>query len=111
VQKLKQGNFRGAIEDFNSVVQLNPRYYEGYCLRGLAEFHSGNLKAALSDFNSTLQLNPRHADAYRGRGTAYAQLGDFQKAIARITPGGLTSAKTLPLCFQHRAIRLRRIGA
>ena len=82
VQKLNQGNFNGAIEDFNSVVQLNPRYYEGYCLRGLAEFHLGNLKAALSDFNSTLQLNPNHADAYRGRGTAYAQLGDFQKAIA-----------------------------
>ena len=81
VQKLKQGNFSAAIENFNSVVQLNPRYYEAYCLRGLAEFHLGNLKAALTDFNSTLRLNPNHADAYTGRGTAYAQLGDFRKAI------------------------------
>ncbi|MEH1895505.1 MAG: hypothetical protein V7K94_09440 [Nostoc sp.] len=32
VQKLEQGSFTGAIADFNSVVQLNPQFYEGFCL-------------------------------------------------------------------------------
>lgn len=37
VQKLEQGSFTGAIADFNSVVQLNPQFYEGFCLRGLVK--------------------------------------------------------------------------
>ncbi|MEH2077311.1 MAG: hypothetical protein V7K57_23425 [Nostoc sp.] len=37
VQKLEQGSFTGAIADFNSVVQQNPQFYEGFCLRGLAK--------------------------------------------------------------------------
>ncbi|MBW4511822.1 MAG: hypothetical protein KME64_35770 [Scytonematopsis contorta HA4267-MV1] len=33
VQKLAQGNFNGAVEDFDKILQLNPKYYEGSTAR------------------------------------------------------------------------------
>ncbi|MEH2242619.1 tetratricopeptide repeat protein [Nostoc sp.] len=91
VQKLEQGNFKGAMSDdkplrvyadFDSVVRLNPRFYEGFCLRGLAKSQLEDFSAAITDFNLALRLNPNHTDAYNGRGISYVELGDFQKAIA-----------------------------
>lgn len=60
VQKLEQGNFKGAIADFDSVVRLNPRFYEGFCLRGLAKSQLKDFSAAITDFNLALRLNPNH---------------------------------------------------
>ena len=57
VQKLKQGNFRGAIADFDFVVRLNPKYYFIFCLRGLAKSQLGDFKAAIADFDQALRLN------------------------------------------------------
>ncbi|MEH2122587.1 tetratricopeptide repeat protein [Nostoc sp.] len=91
VQKLEQGNFKGAMSDdkplrvyadFDSVVRLNPRFYEGFCLRGLAKSQLKDFSAAITDFNLALRLNPNHIDAYNGRGISHVELGDFQKAIA-----------------------------
>lgn len=67
VQKFEQGNFNGAIEDFSRVVQLNPKYYEGFCLRGLAKSQLGDFKAAVIDFDQALRLNPNHTDAYNSK--------------------------------------------
>ncbi len=66
VQKLAQGNFNGAVEDFDKVLQLNPRYYEGYCLRGLAKAQLQDFQAALADYNQAIKLDSRHVDAYNG---------------------------------------------
>ncbi|WP_290883136.1 Nramp family divalent metal transporter [Fischerella sp.] len=71
-----------AIANFNQVVQLNPRFYEGFCLRGLAKSQLRDFQAAIADFNQALRLNPNHTDAYNGRGISYVELGDIQKAVA-----------------------------
>ena len=44
VENLESGNFKGAIANFDRLVQLNPGYYEGFCLRGLAKSQLGNFK-------------------------------------------------------------------
>lgn len=82
VQKLAQGNFNGAVEDFDKVLQLNPRYYEGYCLRGLAKAQLQDFQAALADYNQAIKLDSRHIDAYNGRGMTLAEQGNIKAAIA-----------------------------
>jgi Flp pilus assembly protein TadD len=84
VKKLAQGNFNGAVKDFDQVVQLNPRYAEAYCLRALAKAQLGNFPDAVSDYNQSLKLNPRHTDAYNGRGMINAELGDTNVSAQKI---------------------------
>ncbi|BAZ08507.1 hypothetical protein NIES4071_03120 [Calothrix sp. NIES-4071] len=56
VKKLASGNFNGAVQDFDKVVQLDPKYAEAYCLRGLAKAQLKNFQAALTDYNQALKL-------------------------------------------------------
>jgi len=49
VQKLAQGNFNGAIAEFDKVVQSNPKYSEAYCLRGQAKAQLGDIRGALPE--------------------------------------------------------------
>lgn len=82
IDKVKLGDYRGAIADFNQSLQLNPKYALVYTSRGAAHLKLGNLQKAIEDFNQALQLNPKDVAAYSNRGAAYVELGDFQKAIA-----------------------------
>lgn len=83
VQKLGQGNFSAAIADFDRVVMLNPRFYEGFCLRGMAKSGLGDFQTAMADFNQALRLNPNHADAYNSRGTVSAETRRYRKSNRR----------------------------
>ncbi len=82
IDKVKLGDYRGAIADFNQSLQLNPKNAAAYTSRGAGHLKLGDLQKAIEDFNQALQLNPKDVAAYSNRGAAYVELGDLQKAIA-----------------------------
>ncbi|MDF5727134.1 MAG: tetratricopeptide repeat protein [Rhizonema sp. PD38] len=81
LDKINKGDFRGAIEDFNQVIRLNPNDTDAYCNRGVAHYELGDKKAAIEDFNQAICLNPNFADAYHNRGLSHYELGDKKAAI------------------------------
>ena len=82
LRRFEKGDRRGAIEDLNWALQVDPEDSQAYCCRGIIHYKQGDNLAAISDFNKALQFNDRDILAYRNRGMIRSQIGDFKGAIA-----------------------------
>ncbi|MEA5532191.1 tetratricopeptide repeat protein, partial [Dolichospermum sp. UHCC 0684] len=58
------GDVKGAVEDYNQALRLNPNQGEAYYNRGLARKILGDLEGAIEDYNQALRLNPNQGEAY-----------------------------------------------
>ena len=81
-EKFKQGDYVGAIADFDKAIELNNDYAEAYNNRGLAKHELREHTAALADFDIAIQLKPGLSVAYNNQGLAKQALGDLHAAIA-----------------------------
>jgi tetratricopeptide (TPR) repeat protein len=89
--KNNQGDFPGALADYNQAIALNPKNSKAYNNRGiLKEEKLNDLQGALSDYNQAIALNPKYSNAYNNRGLlkneklndVQGALSDFNQAIA-----------------------------
>ncbi len=80
-EKANQKNYKGAIEEFNQALRINPNYENSYVSRGFCRFSLGDTQGAIQDYNQAIRLNPSHAKAYYNRGLARRKLEDKQGAI------------------------------
>ncbi len=83
-QKYQQGDYQGALADYNRLIKANPRSANAYYNRGLLK--AANLQdyqGALADYNRAIQLKPTYDAAYTNRGNLKAtNLQDYQGALA-----------------------------
>ncbi len=79
--KFESKDYRGAIEDFDTVIKLNPTYTLAYAYRGDAKVNLEDYPGAIEDFNKAIALKPNFDAAYVDRGRAKSFSGDFQGAI------------------------------
>ena len=77
-----QGNYQGAIADFDQAIELNPQLTEAYYYRGLAYSELQQYEKAIADFTTAAQNKPNWPDVYFNRAHAYYKLGEHQNAIA-----------------------------
>ena len=56
-----RGEYDWAIEDYNTVIKLNPDSVEAYIYRGLAYHHKGEYDRAIGDFTKAIELKPNYA--------------------------------------------------
>jgi tetratricopeptide (TPR) repeat protein len=80
--KLNQGDYKGALTDFDQVLRLNPKYEAAYTGRGVAKSNLGNKKGAIDDLDQALLINPNNVRAYGERGRLRFQAGDKRGAEA-----------------------------
>jgi tetratricopeptide (TPR) repeat protein len=73
---------QGAIDDYTTAIELNPRLVLAYNNRGNLRQHFGDVDGALSDFSTVLEINPHSPIAYNNRAIIYTQTGQFLAAIA-----------------------------
>jgi tetratricopeptide (TPR) repeat protein len=79
LEKAKKGNFRGAIEDFDKSIEMDPRgqvYYNRAFTKKLLKEYSG----AIQDFDRAIALNYKLDDSYFERAFCKDQLNDFAGA-------------------------------
>ncbi|KYC44100.1 hypothetical protein WA1_02880 [Scytonema hofmannii PCC 7110] len=74
--RFQRGDYKGAVEDFNQAIVLNPNDANAYYHRGLLLHKLGDNLNAVLNFDRALQLNPRYADAYFRRAGARYNIGD-----------------------------------
>jgi len=90
--KLDIGDYRGAREDFSSVIRLQPEFqtlYRAYFGRGYANFQLGDYEEAKSDFDRAIRIYPNDAEVYFWRGytrfklrqSAASEISDYSRAI------------------------------
>ena len=106
LEKIKKRDFKGAIEDFDRAVQLNPQYAEAYNNRGNTYFVLGNQQEAMKNYNQALKLNPELASAYYNRGYANYKGGKMEQAIKDYNRAIELNPKYLPAYGIERSFAL-----
>ena len=88
VSKQKLKDYKGALEDYNKAIQLNPNDFNAYSNRGADKFELKDYKGAIEDYTMAIQLNLNKADNsefYFNRGAAKASLKDYEDSITDFT--------------------------
>lgn len=107
--RLRAGDYDGAIADFTEAVQLNSRNPEACLHRGIAYAQQGSLRAAIADFTRALEIDPSLAEAHANLGGAWCNLGRYDLAIASCTEA-LRIDPTLFEAYHNRAYALYLSG-
>jgi tetratricopeptide (TPR) repeat protein len=83
-QKYQQGDYRGALADYNRAIKINPKNANAYYNRGLLKATKlQDDRGALADYDRAIQLNPTYDVAYNNRGNLKVdKLKDLQGALA-----------------------------
>jgi len=79
---MNRGDYRAALAAFDEMVDLAPRFAEGWNKRATVHYFLGNYQESLADIEATLKLEPHHFGALSGRGLVYVELGNFGEALA-----------------------------
>jgi tetratricopeptide (TPR) repeat protein len=69
-----------AIDKFNLVILLKPRFAEAWTKRGDAYMHLGDYERALADYEHALELNPYHFGVLESCGEIWLERRDARKA-------------------------------
>ncbi|MDZ8260990.1 tetratricopeptide repeat protein [Nostoc sp. ChiQUE01b] len=82
-----QGDYDGAITNYNEAIRLKANYAEAYFGRAIAFAlaQKDEKQKAIEDFNTVLRLQPNSLDAYYYRGLVRADLKQYKEAIEDYT--------------------------
>ena len=80
LSKYAQGDFDGALADFNHVIELRPKRADPYLNRGRIKSDRGDLPGAIADYDTAIALDPHLAMAFNNRGVARMVQGDYASA-------------------------------
>ncbi|MBQ7811484.1 MAG: tetratricopeptide repeat protein [Bacteroidales bacterium] len=81
IAKYNLGDVRGAKNDFDRSVQINPVFTNGYHYRGITSSRFGDYEAALADLQHAIDLRPGNMGLYFSRGVTYFLARQFEKAV------------------------------
>jgi tetratricopeptide (TPR) repeat protein len=96
------GNFDGAIANYQTALEINPRFVEALNNMGIALKDKGSLDLAIESFEKAIQINPNFFEAHRNLSSLITYQPEDDK-IFRLK--GLFSDKTISdrdrceLCF------------
>ena len=77
-----RGDLDGAIADFDSAIELDPKSPDAYNNRGDARRARGDQNGAIVDYSRAIALDPKFAAAYNNRAIAEKAAGDTRSALA-----------------------------
>ena len=92
VAKYEQGDYRGAIQDYNKAIELDPNDHMTYGVRVLAKSKLGDYRGAIEDYNKAIELLGKTnltdpldklllGEYYYNRGVTKSDLGDYRVAL------------------------------
>jgi tetratricopeptide (TPR) repeat protein len=85
ITKFKNGDYNGALADFDKSISLDPGFTLAYNYRGLIKDKLGDKEGAMADLNRAIEYVPDFADAYNNRGSLKRELQDYEGALADFT--------------------------
>lgn len=74
-----------ALQDFDSLVALKPKYPNGWRHKALLHERLKQEEAALAAFGKAVEYHPEDYSNFLSRGTIYVRRNEFDKAIADFT--------------------------
>ena len=80
--RAEKGELELAIEDFDSILRINPKDTAAYVNRGTAYSRKGDQDRAITDYDIAIRLDPHLGEAYADRGRAYSLKANWRQTIA-----------------------------
>ncbi len=91
-EKMGEGDFEAAINNFSNAIRLQPDYdilYRAYFGRGYSKFQLGNYEGAKTDFDRSIRQYANDAEVYFWRAytkyklnySASSEIADYNRAI------------------------------
>lgn len=82
-QKYKNGDYQGALADYNLAIKSNPKSANAHYNRALIKaIQLKDYQGALADYNRAINLKPNYDSAYNNRGSLKTDhLQDYQGAL------------------------------
>lgn len=108
-QRLQNGDLKGALEDYNEVVRLEPNDAENYLNRGLVKEKMRDLPGALADYSHALKLDDKDPKAWSCRGNVVSKLGNWKEAVEDYS-AAIILDDTYALAFYNRGIANQKTG-
>jgi tetratricopeptide (TPR) repeat protein len=81
IEMMSERNYGGALAAFSKVIEVDPKFAEGWNKRATVNYILGEFAASIHDIEQTLALEPRHFGALSGLGLIKIQLGDGRGAL------------------------------
>jgi tetratricopeptide (TPR) repeat protein len=75
-------NYDAAIDDFSTLIQLDPESVLPLFTRGWVHLQKQNYDAAIDDYNAVLLLDPQDTESLKHLLEAYEKKGEYSKALA-----------------------------
>jgi tetratricopeptide (TPR) repeat protein len=73
-------NFQAALNDYNLVIQQNPKYGIAFLNRGNLNVEMERYDLALKDYNTAINIDNKHGRVYYARSAVYMYFNEFDKA-------------------------------
>ncbi len=80
-QRFQKNDLKGALEDYDEVVRLEPKDEENYINRGLVKEKMNDLLGAKADFSKAIDLNPKNEKAWLSHGNIKSKQGRWKEAV------------------------------
>lgn len=80
-----RNNLRGAMDDYDMVLYIDPNSFYGYYNRGLLRMQVGDDNRAIEDFDKVLDIDPDNTMARFNRALLKNNTGDYNGAIDDLT--------------------------
>lgn len=109
IQKIKKGDYSGAIALLNQLIKCHPDSAIDYNNRGLLHFWKGQVFQALSDYNQAIKLNEKLDQAYNNRANCYVVQGNWADALTDYETA-IDLNPTNIKAWINQGITLREIG-
>jgi tetratricopeptide (TPR) repeat protein len=113
-QKVRDGDYDGAIKDFNEVIKIDEIFpanvqSASYVSRGLAYFKKGDSDKALADLNKAISFQSDNFFAYQNRASVYEKMNESAKAIADYSKAIKLNPK-FAFVYRGRGLLLLKLG-
>jgi len=108
-QRMKNGDFKGALEDFNEVVRLEPNEPDNYISRGLVKEKLKDLPGALADYSHALKLDEKNPRTWVCRANVVSKLGNWKEALEDYD-AAIILDNNYALAYYNRAIAQQKMG-
>lgn len=79
--RYNKDNLRGAMDDYNIALEINPKSFVGHYNRGLLRAQVGDNNSAIEDFNFVIEREPDNYMAIYNRALLENMTGDYKAAI------------------------------
>ena len=81
-KKAQQGDYAGALKEFDKALKEKPDYFQALYNRGTAKIKTADYQGALTDLDAALKVQPGNIGAMMNRAAAKGYLKDYAGAQA-----------------------------